>query len=113
MIKVGSKELTPQGCSKVMKGSSLVWENAKKVSWNARDRIPTYVDNFYIPVDFAREIKGKLLISLKIEGYKDIDGQNIKGVSVSGFLTLTKRLYELLDPQTVIPAGTKMTILYK
>lgn len=113
MIKFRNKEQTPKGMSKVMKGSSLVWENAKKVSWNARDRIPTYVDNFYMPVDLTAQVKGKLLISLKIENYKEIDGENIHSISTSGFVRMKKRLYELLEPQTAIPAGTKITIKYK
>ena len=50
MIKLGSKEITPQGFSKVMKGSSLVWENFKNfknLSINGYEKITINDDGAY------------------------------------------------------------------
>lgn len=113
MIKQGSTTKIPNGFSKVMRGNSLVWENAKKISFNVAENVHIYSGGFYVPSNVVAEIKGKRLISIKIDGYKDIEKKYIKGVSSSGFLSMTTRFYEFLEPQTSIPKGTKITIIYK
>lgn len=113
MIKQGSTTKIPNGFSKVMRGNSLVWENAKKISFNVAENVHIYSGGFYVPSNVVAEIKGKRLISIKIDGYKDIEKKYIKGVSGSGFLSMTTRFYEFLEPRTNIPKGTKITITYK
>jgi hypothetical protein len=113
MIKQGTTTKIPKGFSKVMRGNSLVWENAKKISFNVAENVHIYSGGFYVPSNVVAEIKGKRLISIKVEGYKDIDEQYIKGMSSSGFLAMKTRFYEFLEPQTGIPKGTKITITYK
>lgn len=113
MIKKGTTTKIPLGFSKVMKGDSLVWEDFKKISFNVTENVHIYSGGFYVPSNVVAEIKGKRIISIKIEGYKDIEEQYIKGVSSSGFLSMTTRFYEFLEPQTGIPEGTKITIVYK
>ena len=113
MIKQGTTTKIPIGFSKVMRGDYLVWENAKKISCNIEKGAHIYSAGFYLPSYVVAKIKGKRLISIKIEGYKDVDEQYIKGVSSSGFLEMKKRFYEFLEPRTSIPEGTKITITYK
>lgn len=113
MIKKGSTTKIPKRYVKVMRGDLLVWEDVKKISWNIEENVHIYSAGFYVPSYVVSEITGKRLVSLKIENYKEIDGQYIKGVSNSGFLEMKKRFYELLEPQTGISKGTKITIVYK
>ena len=96
-----------------MRGDYLVWENAKKISFNVAENVHIYSAGFYVPSYVVSEITGKRLISIKIEGYKDIEEQYIKGVSSYGYLAMKTRFYEFLEPQTSIPEGTKITIIYK
>lgn len=113
MIKLGNKEVIPNGLSKVMKGDCLVWENIKKVSWNIESLVSSsdaYVD---MPKNLFSELKGKRIISLKIENYKEIDGQNIESISSSGFLIMKEAFYNYLDDFGGAPAGTKITVTYK
>lgn len=113
MIKQGTTTKIPKGFSKVMRGDYLVWENAKKISFNVAENVHIYSGGFYVPSNVVAEIKGKQIISIKIEGYKDIEEKYIKEVSSSGFLSMKSRLYEFLEPQTGISKGTKITIIYK
>lgn len=113
MIKQGTTTKIPKGFSKVMRGDYLVWENAKKVSWNAGEDISIFGGGFKMPSSLVSKIKGRQLISLKIGNYKEIDGGNIKGVYDYGYLEVRGTFYKLLGTQENIPKGTKITITYK
>lgn len=46
MIKQGTTTKIPKGCSKVMRGDYLVWENAKKISCNIEKGAHIYSAGF-------------------------------------------------------------------
>lgn len=96
-----------------MRGSSLVWEKIKKVSWHTKKWVSIYSTILAIPRDLAFKLVGKQIISIKISKFKEIDGRNVEQVSYDGSIKMKKAFDELLEPKESIPDGTKITITYK
>lgn len=115
MIKLGNTNIVPNGYKKVIRGSSLVWENVKKVSWYNEEYMYAYDNKIKIPSNLLNKLKEKQLLSIKIGDYKELDEQNIKGIDRYGvwYVEIKGTFYQFFDTQNGIEKGTKITVTYK
>lgn len=115
MIKLGNTNIAPNGYKKVMRGSSLVWGNVKKVSWDNEEYMYVYDNKIKIPSNLLNKLKEKQLLSIKIGDYKELDEQNIKGIVLYGawYVEIKGTFYQFFGTQNGIKEGTKITVTYK
>ncbi|MDU1212754.1 hypothetical protein [Finegoldia magna] len=109
MIKLGSKELTPQGYSKVMKGDYLIWENSI-IEWITDSKISPNARIILLPDTVQKKLGNKQIVSIKFGSY----GEITEGIKVDlPFVNFDYSLSHYLNTGGYIEAGTKLTIKYK
>lgn len=106
---VGNKNIT-----KVMKGSSFVWEklSIKTISYESEEIIRDSDIDIYVPSDIYSTLNGKDLIELAIGSYKVKKGDFHLNEYVPKF-SLSKSMMDVAGLLDWIPAGTKITVTYK
>jgi hypothetical protein len=112
MISKIPKSVGNKDVSKIMKGSSLVWEklSIKTISWTISNRISQYANNLIVPRDFQPELKDKQIISVKIGDL----GEVVDGITNSvPYLEFSKSFDEIFGTNDWIRAGTIITVTYK
>lgn len=112
---VGNKDI-----SKVMKGSSLVWEKStdKTISWTISSQVSPFAKQIDIPVSYQLKLKNKQLLSVKIGELGEVSQEYIKVVFSTDdrfqpHISFSKSFDELLGISDWISAGTQITVTYK
>ena len=115
MIKLGNKELIPQGYSKVMKGSSLVWEKSveKTISFNSLSDISPYTEWIKLPENICSTLKGKKIGEITIDGFSSFIDEKVSINDAYMAMQLSKSIDEFIDATDFIKKGTKITIAYE
>lgn len=114
MIKLGNNGIAPKGYSKIMRGSSLVWQKNKNgtstVTWILKNKISENSKSLIVPREQQGVLIGKQIISIKLDGIGEIK-EDIK--NEMPFLGFGYSFAELFGLKDWIPAGTQITVIYK
>lgn len=116
MIKLGNNGIAPKGYSRIMRGSSLVWEKIKNkndtqsVSWNTAKELSQYANVLIVPREYQDTLRNKEIISVELKGIGTIN-RGIK--NDMPFLSFTKSFDEILGITQKIPIDTKIIVTYK
>ena len=116
MIKLGNNGIAPKGYSKIMRGSSLVWEKIKNkndtqsVSWNTAKELSQYANALIVPREYQDTLRNKEIISVELKGIGTIN-RGIK--NDMPFLSFSRSFDESLEITSRIPIGTEITVTYK
>lgn len=117
MISKIPKSVGNKGVTKVMKGSSLVWEKEKNtipdsnsVSWSSNKEISPYANVVIVPREYQDIVRGKEIKSVELVGIGTIT-TGIK--NNTPFISFTKSFDEILGITQKIPIDTKIIVTYK
>lgn len=114
MIKLGNKEITPKGFSKVMRGNSLVWEKfvGKTISFESTS---IWTPSVWIGLGkyVYSILRGRKIIEIRIAGFGSFIDKNASVNDAYMSLQLSKPLNEFLNVPESIKTGTQITITYK
>lgn len=112
MIKQGTTTKIPKGFLKVMKGSSLVWENipTKYLEWVISNDIEIDKDYISVPYKYQKEIFDKRIVSVQFGTYGKIN-KNINNQTPN--LVFSNSIRVLLGGIKKVPSGTNIVVAYK
>lgn len=115
MIKFRNKEQTPNRLSKVMRGSSLVWEKAveKTISFYLSSDVTPLGKFIPLPENIYSVLKGKKIIGLSIAGIGSFVDEKAHINDTSVRIYFSKSLDEFLGVTDFIRKDTEITITYK